>query len=63
MANDGINNVKKETKKFSNSGMTRQEASDAARLHIGDTCLLDYEINEQGNCWRNHFPSWCEPIN
>jgi len=41
--------------------MTRQEASDAARLHIGDTCLLDYEINEKGNCWINHFPSWCEP--
>lgn len=39
--------------------MTRQEARDAARLHIGDTCLLDYEI-EQRNCWRLHCPSWCD---
>lgn len=56
MANDGIFHVKKETKKWSNSGMTRQEASDAARLHIGDTCLLDYEIHSKGNCWINRIP-------
>jgi len=40
---------KKERKKFSHSGMTRQEARDAARLHIGDTCLLDYVLKSMNN--------------
>ncbi|KAA8547684.1 hypothetical protein F0562_004113 [Nyssa sinensis] len=40
---------KKATSKPSHGGMTRQEARDAARLHIGDTGLLDYVLKSMNN--------------
>ncbi|XP_041002433.1 PHD finger protein MALE MEIOCYTE DEATH 1 [Juglans microcarpa x Juglans regia] len=40
--------VKKEGK-FCHGGMTRQDLRDAARLHIGDTGLLDYVLKSMNN--------------
>lgn len=34
---------------FGNGGMTRQDVRDAARLHIGDTGLLDYVLKSLNN--------------
>lgn len=39
----------KKEKYFSNGGMTRQDVRDAARLHIGDTGLLDYVLKSLNN--------------
>ncbi|KAL7174764.1 hypothetical protein ACSBR1_043943 (mitochondrion) [Camellia fascicularis] len=46
-----IVNALKEKKenKFSHGGMSRQEVQDAARLHIGDTGLLDYVLKSMNN--------------
>uniref|UniRef100_A0A6N2N743 PTC1-like winged helix-turn-helix domain-containing protein n=1 Tax=Salix viminalis TaxID=40686 RepID=A0A6N2N743_SALVM len=46
-----ILNALKEKKenKFSHGGMSRQEVRDAARLHIGDTGLLDYVLKSMNN--------------
>lgn len=46
-----IVNALKEKKenKFSHGGMSRQEVRDAARLHIGDTGLLDYVLKSMNN--------------
>ncbi|KAK9272792.1 hypothetical protein L1049_003169 [Liquidambar formosana] len=41
-------NERKENK-FSHGGMSRQEVRDAARLHIGDTGLLDYVLKSMNN--------------
>ncbi|KAM7515886.1 hypothetical protein LguiA_005469 [Lonicera macranthoides] len=40
---------KKAENRFSSAGMTRQEARDAARLHIGDTGLIDYVLKSMNN--------------
>ncbi|KAL6959625.1 hypothetical protein U1Q18_039779 [Sarracenia purpurea var. burkii] len=40
---------KKATNNSANAGMTRQEARDAARLHIGDTGLIDYVLKSMNN--------------
>ncbi|XP_057492136.1 PHD finger protein MALE MEIOCYTE DEATH 1 [Actinidia eriantha] len=40
---------KKATNASINAGMTRQEARDAARLHIGDTGLIDYVLKWMNN--------------
>lgn len=40
---------KRATNKAVNAGMTRQEARDAARLHIGDTGLIDYVLKSMNN--------------
>lgn len=40
---------KKEGDKFNRGWMTRQEVRDAARLHIGDTGLLDYVLKSMNN--------------
>ncbi|XAR73574.1 hypothetical protein NMG60_11007585 [Bertholletia excelsa] len=40
---------KRALSKYSNAGMTRQEARDAARLHIGDTGLIDYVLKSMNN--------------
>ncbi|XP_047312803.1 PHD finger protein MALE MEIOCYTE DEATH 1 [Impatiens glandulifera] len=40
---------KKAFNKFKNCSMTRQEARDAARLHIGDTGLIDYVLKSLNN--------------
>lgn len=39
----------KKEKKFRHGGMSRQEVQDAARLHIGDTGLLDYVLKSMNN--------------
>ncbi|KDP25820.1 hypothetical protein JCGZ_22542 [Jatropha curcas] len=39
----------KRTDKFSQQGMTRQDVRDAARMHIGDTGLLDYVLKSMNN--------------
>ncbi|KAL1215232.1 PHD finger protein MALE MEIOCYTE DEATH 1 [Cardamine amara subsp. amara] len=39
----------KEMKAMKQSGMTRQDVRDAARLHIGDTGLLDYVLKSMNN--------------
>lgn len=50
-AADVIVSALKEKKEshFSNGGMTRQDVRDAARLHIGDTGLLDYVLKSLNN--------------
>ncbi|PON43397.1 Autoimmune regulator [Parasponia andersonii] len=50
-AADVIVNALKEKKEshFGNGGMTRQDVRDAARLHIGDTGLLDYVLKSLNN--------------
>ncbi|KAL7192685.1 hypothetical protein ACSBR2_024493 [Camellia fascicularis] len=40
---------KRATNKSGNAGMTRQEARDAARQHIGDTGLIDYVLKSMNN--------------
>ncbi|KAL3845091.1 hypothetical protein ACJIZ3_002494 [Penstemon smallii] len=40
---------KKSANSISNWGMTRQEARDAARLHIGDTGLIDHVLKSMNN--------------
>ncbi|XP_009789304.1 PHD finger protein MALE MEIOCYTE DEATH 1 [Nicotiana sylvestris] len=40
---------KKATNRFGSCGMSRQEARDAARLHIGDTGLIDYVLKSMNN--------------
>ncbi|GMH19226.1 hypothetical protein Nepgr_021067 [Nepenthes gracilis] len=44
-----IVNALKESESSNQSGMTRQEVRDAARLHIGDTGLLDYVLKSMNN--------------
>ncbi|GAB4831620.1 hypothetical protein Ancab_005632 [Ancistrocladus abbreviatus] len=44
-----IVNALKESKNSNQSGMSRQEVRDAARLHIGDTGLLDYVLKSMNN--------------
>lgn len=39
----------KKEKDFKNGGMARQDVRDAARLHIGDTGLLDYVLKSLNN--------------
>ncbi|KFK41037.1 hypothetical protein AALP_AA2G077200 [Arabis alpina] len=39
----------KEMKALNQNGMTRQDVRDAARLHIGDTGLLDYVLKSMNN--------------
>ncbi|CAH8385981.1 unnamed protein product [Eruca vesicaria subsp. sativa] len=39
----------KEMKALKKSGMTRQDVRDSARLHIGDTGLLDYVLKSMNN--------------
>ncbi|KAG2312598.1 hypothetical protein Bca4012_027155 [Brassica carinata] len=39
----------KEMKALKQSGMTRQDVRDSARLHIGDTGLLDYVLKSMNN--------------
>ena len=39
----------KKERDFSHGGMTRQDVRDAARLHIGDTGLLDYVLKSLNN--------------
>ncbi len=39
----------KKKKDFKNGGMARQDVRDAARLHIGDTGLLDYVLKSLNN--------------
>nr|XP_023897065.1 PHD finger protein MALE MEIOCYTE DEATH 1-like [Quercus suber]POE55257.1 phd finger protein male meiocyte death 1 [Quercus suber] len=39
----------KKAESFCHSGMTRQDLRDAARLHIGDTGLLDYVLKSMNN--------------
>ena len=39
----------KRAESFCHSGMTRQDLRDAARLHIGDTGLLDYVLKSMNN--------------
>ena len=39
----------KKEKDFRHSGMARQDVRDAARLHIGDTGLLDYVLKSLNN--------------
>ncbi|KAL6219451.1 hypothetical protein ACLB2K_007210 [Fragaria x ananassa] len=39
----------KKQKDFKNGGMARQDVRDAARLHIGDTGLLDYVLKSLNN--------------
>ncbi|KAL3629065.1 hypothetical protein CASFOL_027126 [Castilleja foliolosa] len=46
---------KRETNKTSRSGMTRQEARDAARLHIGDTGLIDHVLKVMNNVIVGNF--------
>ncbi|KAM5558120.1 PHD finger protein MALE MEIOCYTE DEATH 1 [Rosa sericea] len=50
-AADVIVNALKEKKEkdFRNGGMARQDVRDAARLHIGDTGLLDYVLKSLNN--------------
>ncbi|CAN4126887.1 unnamed protein product [Withania somnifera] len=40
---------KRAANRFGSSGMSRQEARDAARLHIGDTGLIDYVLKSMNN--------------
>ncbi|KAF3649724.1 putative PHD finger protein MALE MEIOCYTE DEATH 1-like isoform X2 [Capsicum annuum] len=40
---------KREENRFGSCGMSRQEARDAARLHIGDTGLIDYVLKSMNN--------------
>ncbi|XP_022879695.1 PHD finger protein MALE MEIOCYTE DEATH 1 [Olea europaea var. sylvestris] len=40
---------KRATNEVGSSGMTRQEARDAARLHIGDTGLIDHVLKAMNN--------------
>ncbi|KAG6392692.1 hypothetical protein SASPL_146916 [Salvia splendens] len=40
---------KRAAKNIGSSGMTRQEARDAARLHIGDTGLIDHVLKAMNN--------------
>ncbi|EEF28910.1 PHD finger protein MALE MEIOCYTE DEATH 1 [Ricinus communis] len=41
--------AKKKADKYSHGGMTRQDVRDAARMHIGDTGLLDYVLKSMNN--------------
>lgn len=44
----------KKERDFSHGGMTRQDVRDAARLHIGDTGLLDYVLKSLNNVIPNN---------
>ncbi|XP_048422241.1 PHD finger protein MALE MEIOCYTE DEATH 1 [Pyrus x bretschneideri] len=48
-AADVIVNALQEKKESGHGGMTRQDVRDAARLHIGDTGLLDYVLKSMNN--------------
>ncbi|XP_060183792.1 PHD finger protein MALE MEIOCYTE DEATH 1 [Lycium barbarum] len=46
---DALREKREATNRFGSCGMSRQEARDAARLHIGDTGLIDYVLKSMNN--------------
>ncbi|OMO57174.1 Zinc finger, PHD-type [Corchorus olitorius] len=44
-----VDALKEHKSTFSHGGMTRQDLRDAARMHIGDTGLLDYVLKSMNN--------------
>ncbi|XP_050227365.1 PHD finger protein MALE MEIOCYTE DEATH 1 [Mercurialis annua] len=47
--------AKKQEDEYGDGGMTRQDVRDAARMHIGDTGLLDYVLKSMNNViFKNH---------
>ncbi|XVF64432.1 hypothetical protein PTKIN_Ptkin09bG0169200 [Pterospermum kingtungense] len=44
-----VNALKEHKSEFGHGGMTRQDVRDAARMHIGDTGLLDYVLKSMNN--------------